>query len=140
MVVNLFSLQHTYCKSNPTLIMTSQTFNQLFDVYRQEAVATSIESVSQSAADGKPTWVQLLQRHVQEWKEHYSLECQALEEVKDAYQRIRRQTAPLSPSQQKAMFTDEGRKSVEVASSFQAKRDLIWARQQQELSNLRFSA
>ena len=120
--------------------MTSHTFNQLFDVYRQEAVATSIASVGQNATDGKPTWVQLLQRHVQEWKQHYNLECQALDEVKETYQHIRRQTGPLTPGQQKAIVTDEGRKSAEIELSFQAKRDLIWARQQQELSNLRFSA
>lgn len=120
--------------------MTSHTFNQLFDVYRQEAVATSIASVGLNEADSKPTWVQLLQRHVQEWKQHYNLERQALEEVKGTYQRIRHEAGPLSFSQHKAIFTDEDRDSVEVELSFQEKRDLIWARQQQELSTLRFSA
>ncbi len=120
--------------------MTSHTFNQLFDIYRQEAVATSVASVSLNESDSKPTWVQLLQRHVQEWKQHYSGERQALDEVKETYQRIRRQTGPLTPGQQKAIITDEDRKSAEIELSFQARRDLIWARQQQELSSLRFSA
>ncbi len=118
--------------------MTSNTFNQLFDAYQQKAVETSVASVS--PMEEKPTWLLLLQRHVQEWKQHYGRESQAIEEVRDNYQRIRRQAGPLSPGQQLAIRTDEDRQSGEVTMSFQAKRDLIWARQQQELNSFRYSA
>ncbi|MFD2936573.1 hypothetical protein [Spirosoma flavum] len=113
--------------------MTSDAFNQLFDAYRQQAIETNVAAITPSSVGDKPTWVQILQQHVQEWKQHYKLESQAIEQVRDTYQRIH-QAGPLSLTEQQAIQDDEERESTAVAMSFQVKRELIWARQQQELS------
>jgi hypothetical protein len=120
--------------------MRSAEFNQLFNAYRQQAIETSAASISQHASDSKPMWLQLLQRHVQEWKQHYGQESQALEQIKDNYQRIRQHTGSLSQVEQLAILANEDRELGEVTMAFQVKRDLVWARQQQELQTNRVLA
>lgn len=118
--------------------MTSDTFNQLMDAYLQQTIEMNVSSIAPAAVDATQTWVQLLQRHVQEWKQHYGLESQAVERVRESYQHIRRQVGPLSLSAQMAMLEAESQESKEVSLYFQTKRDLIWARHQQELNTSRF--
>jgi uncharacterized protein YdaT len=120
--------------------MTSDKFNELFDIYRQKAIETSAASINENATDHKPIWVRLLQRHVQEWKQHYGQESQALEQIKDNYQHIRHQADPFSPIEQMAILADQERASEVVTRLFQVKRDMIWARQQQELETLKVLA
>ncbi|WP_460940629.1 hypothetical protein [Spirosoma humi] len=118
--------------------MTSDTFNQLLDAYQQQTIEMNVSSITPASVDTAQTWVQLLQRHVQDWKQHYGLESQAVARVRENYQQIRRQVGPLSPSAQMAISEAESQESNEVSMYFQAKRDLIWARHQQELSTNRF--
>ena len=120
--------------------MTSDTFNQLLNAYRQQTVEMNVSSITPGPVDETLTWVQLLQRHVQEWKQHYGLESQAVEQIRENYQHIRRQVGPLSPFEQTDILAAESEESKEVSMSFQAKRDLIWARHQQELNTSRFVA
>ena len=120
--------------------MTSDTFNQLLNVYRQQTIEMNVSSIASGPADATLTWVQLLQRHVQEWKQHYSLESQAIEQVRKNYRHIRRQVSSSSLMEQSAILAAELQEAKEVSMSFQTKRDLIWARHQQELNTSRFVA
>lgn len=112
--------------------MTSDTFNQLFNEYRQQVVETSVAAVQASSPDSTPSWLTILQRHVQEWKQHYSLESKAIQQVKGKY--MRRYLS--GPSGQTTLLANEDQEIMEVTKSFQAKRESIWIRQQQELSRL----
>ncbi|WP_148562475.1 hypothetical protein [Spirosoma radiotolerans] len=118
--------------------MTSDAFNQLLGAYRQQTIEMNVSSITPGSEEATLTWVQLLQRHVQEWKQHYRLESQAVEQVRENYRHIRRQVGSLSILDQSAILAAESQESKEVSMSFQAKRDLIWARHQQELNISRF--
>lgn len=120
--------------------MTSDAFSQLLDAYRQQTIEVNVSSITPSSSGATLSWVQLLQRHVQEWKQHYGLESQAIEQVRKNYQHIRRQVGPLNLTEESAILAAESQESKEVSISFQTKRDLIWARHQQELSISRFVA
>ncbi len=119
--------------------MTSAKFNQLFDAYRQQTIETSVALLDADPNSNTQTWLQLLQRHVQEWKQHYGQENQAIERVKQNHQHIYHQANLLNSSEQKAGLIED-RESQEIRASFQVKRDLIWARQQQELTTGKISA
>jgi hypothetical protein len=112
--------------------MTTDTFNQLLDAYRQQTIEKNVSSIVPGPANATLTWAQLLQRHVQEWKQHYTLESQAIERIRENYQHIRSQAGTLSHGEQMAILAAESRESQEVSMFFQKKRDLIWARHQQE--------
>ncbi|WP_461073807.1 hypothetical protein [Spirosoma horti] len=120
--------------------MNNDTFSQLLDAYRQQTIEMNVSSITPSSSGATLSWVQLLQRHVQEWKQHYRLESQAVEQVRETYQHIRRQVDPSNIMEQSAILAAESQESKEVSMVFQAKRDLIWARHQQELSTSRFVA
>lgn len=120
------------------VIMNSDTFNQLLNAYLQQTIEMNVSSIKPGPADATLTWVQLLQRHVQEWKQHYKLESQAIERIQENYQRIRSQGGALSSTEQIAISAAELQESKEVSMCFQAKRDLIWSRHQQELGIGRF--
>ncbi len=119
--------------------MTSAKFSQLFDAYRQQAIETNVALLNVNPTDSTPTWLQLLQRHVREWKQHYGSENQAIEQIKQNYQRICQQADVLGVAKIKAIRVKEDRESQEVRLAFQEKRDLIWARQQQEIATGRIS-
>jgi len=120
--------------------MTNDTFSQLLDAYRQQTIEMNVSSITPGSSGATLSWVQLLQRHVQEWKQHYRLESQAVEQVRETYQHIRRQVDPSNIMEQSAIVAAESQEANEVSMFFQAKRDLIWARHQQELSRSRFVA
>ncbi len=109
--------------------MQKDTFNKLFDAYYQQAIETCVDSVSSDSIDDKPTWVQLLRRHVLEWKQHYRLQNQALEQIRNNCQNG-------SLADQNTILVNE----EAVTRLFEAKRELIWARQQQELNTGKFMA
>ncbi|MFD2934271.1 hypothetical protein [Spirosoma flavum] len=109
--------------------MTSDSFNQLFDKYLQQVSETSTASVKPDPTGDKPTWLFLLQRHVQEWKQHYRLESQAIEQIKSKSQRFNSQVDRLS-------FLDQDQAIAEVTTFYDVKRELIRDRQQQELTEL----
>ncbi|RZA01841.1 MAG: DUF2252 domain-containing protein [Moraxellaceae bacterium] len=104
----------------------------MLDAYRQQTIEKNVSSIVPGPANATLTWAQLLQRHVQEWKQHYTLESQAIERIRENYQHIRSQVGTLSHGEQMAILAAESRESQEVSMFFQKKRDLIWARHQQE--------
>ncbi|MCX6219127.1 hypothetical protein [Spirosoma sp.] len=111
--------------------MTSDRFNHLFNEYRQQVVDQSTAAVNASSPDKAPTWLHVLQRHVQEWKQHYGSESQAIQEIRANHRH--------SQLNSQAKFTDVEQEILEVTKSFELKRETIWIRQQHELSTLGIS-
>ncbi|GAB3027058.1 hypothetical protein [Spirosoma pulveris] len=111
--------------------MTRESFNQLFNEYRQQVVDSSTAAVQASSPDNTPGWLVVLQRHVQEWKQHYGSESQAIQAVKARHMYSRFMNSDKS--------IDIEQEISEVTKSFQLKRETIWIRQQHELSKLGIS-
>lgn len=109
--------------------MQSDTFNKLFEAYYQQAIETCVDSIPSGSVDSNPTWVQMLRHHVQEWKQHYKLQSQAIDQVKNNC------THESLIDQRDFLVSEEA-----VIRLFEIKRDLIWTRQQQELTTGKFIA
>ena len=96
---------------------------------------TDIYSSPSPIADDT-VWLNLLQYHVQEWRQHYMLESQAVQELEEEHQLVSDQAGPLSRSQRVAMITEQDQQIDKLMCVYQARRDLIRARQQRELAEL----
>lgn len=81
-------------------------------------------------------WVHLLRAHVQEWKNHYNLVNQAIEELEAEHEQIRAQAGPLSSIELKKLIAKQDQQMDELVNFYQLKRESIRLRQQQELEEL----
>lgn len=96
---------------------------------------TAIYSGPPSIAD-ESVWLNLLQHHVKEWRQHYMLESQAVQELEEEHQQILDQAGPMSRSQRAAMIAAQDQQVDKLICVYQARRELIRARQQRELAEL----
>ncbi|SOD89919.1 hypothetical protein [Spirosoma fluviale] len=111
--------------------MTRESFNQLFNEYRQQVVEASTAAVQANSPNKNPDWLTVLQRHVQEWKQHYGSESQAIQAIKT------RHMYSQFVNSDKSIGVEQ--EISEVTKLFQLKRETIWIRQQHELSKLGIS-
>lgn len=96
---------------------------------------TAIYSSPPSTADDS-VWLNLLQHHVQEWRQHYTLESQAVQELEEEHQHVLDQAGPLSRSQRTTIIAEQDQQVDKLMCVYQARRELIRARQQRELAEL----
>jgi hypothetical protein len=81
-------------------------------------------------------WLHLLRVHVQEWKNHYNLVNQAIEELEAEHEQIRAQAGPLSSIELQELITKQDQQIDALINFYQLKRESIRLRQQQELEDL----
>ena len=96
---------------------------------------TAIYSGPPSTADDS-VWLNLLQHHVQEWRQHYMLESQAVQELEEEHQLVLDRAEPLSQGQRAAIIAEQDQQVDKLMCVYQARRELIRARQQRELAEL----
>ncbi|WP_080241290.1 hypothetical protein [Spirosoma rigui] len=87
-------------------------------------------------ADDESPWLYLLRAHVQEWKQHYKLEREAIEKLEASHQRLLDQLGPLSDEAEEALLTRQDQEIDEIIGLYQLRREFIRERQQQELAKL----
>lgn len=79
-------------------------------------------------------WLHLLRNHIQEWKDHYSLEKQAVDELEAEHQHLLVQLDRLWSMKKKAMMDSQEQEVDTVQNHYQVRRELIRERQQAELA------
>lgn len=94
------------------------------------------EPVDNSSTDEESNWLYLLRSHVQEWKEHYKLESQAIEKLEVEHQAFLAQADHLSIAERMATLVSQEREIDEVINLYQLRREFIRERQQKELGKL----
>jgi hypothetical protein len=89
-----------------------------------------------ASADEESNWLYLLRSHVQEWKEHYKLESQAIEKLEVEHQASLNQADHLNITERMATLVSQEREIEEVINLYQLRREFIRERQQKELGKL----
>lgn len=127
--------------SLPVIDETSDTFYQAFADYLQ--LVTETHNLPETVFDGttlvpagRPTWAQIRQRQIQDWKHHYGLESRAIQAVTAKKRYV---LTPLDPTRDVEQRTIQSQISQELAAVtefYQSKRELIWQAHQQELAKL----
>ncbi|MBC3788796.1 hypothetical protein [Spirosoma utsteinense] len=105
-------------------------------------LATHIESndraepVGTTPTEEESNWLYLLRSHVQEWKEHYKQESQAIEKLEVEHQTFLTQADHLTIAERMATLVSQEREIDEVINLYQLRREFIRERQQKELAKL----
>lgn len=112
-------------------------------MYQEALLATSMESTESielvrvtTSSDEESDWLFLLRNHVQEWKQHYKLEREAIEQLEAVHQHTLAQMGPLSPDDEEAILTKQDQEIDDVIGLYQLRREFIRERQQRELTEL----
>ncbi|MBC3785320.1 hypothetical protein [Spirosoma utsteinense] len=90
-------------------------------------------AVSTQETDPESKRLQLLQSHVQEWKTHYGLEKQAVEELEVDHQNLLVQLDRVWSMKKSALLFSKDQQVHTVLNKYRVRRELIWERQQAEL-------
>jgi trehalose/maltose hydrolase-like predicted phosphorylase len=95
---------------------------------------TSLDPVDSVIDESK--WMNLLRSHIQEWKQHYNQVNQAIQDQDDEHQRIRSEAHYLSDEEKLAVIASQDQEVDALIDYYQAQRELIRKRQQQELEDI----
>ena len=113
------------------------------NMYQEALVATSMESTESiefgsvnPSTDEDSNWLYLLRNHVQEWKQHYRLEREAIEQLETSHQQLLDRLGPLNPDDEDIIFTRQDQEIEDVIGLYQIRREFIRERQQRELADL----
>jgi hypothetical protein len=112
-------------------------------MYQEAPLATSMERMESidfvgapTSADEESPWLYLLRVHVQEWKQHYKLEREAIERLEASHQRLLDQLGPLSDEAEELLLARQDQEIDEIIGLYQLRREFIRERQQRELAKL----
>lgn len=90
--------------------------------------------ISTDTGNRESRWLHLLRSHIQEWKDHYSLEKQAVDELEAEHHHLLIQLDRLWSMKKAALMNSQEQEVDTVLSHYQVRRDLIRERQQAELA------